>query len=177
MAMVIKTRGGDAATLGEAVRAEVRRVDPEMPVFGVETVDHIVAKSTGQRRFAATLLLLFSAFALALACVGLYAVIAYLVTQRTHEFGIRMALGAGRADVLRIVLGYGSRIALAGVAVGIVAAVPLARALQTLLYGVSPTDTLTFAAVALALAVVALAACYLPARRATRINPIEALRA
>ena len=176
MAMVIKTRGGDPASLGETIRAEVRRVDPEMPVYGIETLDHVVARSTGQRRFAATLLLLFSGFALVLACVGLYAVIAYLVAQRTHEFGIRIALGAGRGDVLRIVLGYGGRIAVAGVTLGIVAAVPLARGLEALLFGVSPTDLVTFGAVTLALALVTLVACYLPARRALKINPVEALR-
>jgi len=176
VAMIVKARGGDPATLGEAIRAEVRRVDPEMPVYGIETLDAVLAKSTGQRRFAATLLLLFSGFALMLACVGLYAVIAYLVAQRTHEFGIRMALGAGRADVLRIVIGYGGRIAIAGMALGIAAAVPLTRALEALLFGVSPTDVVTFAAVTVLLGVVAMVACYLPARRATRISPIEALR-
>jgi putative ABC transport system permease protein len=176
MSMVIKTRGGDPATLAEAIRADVRRVDPEMPVYAIETMDRLVGESVGQRRFAATLLMLFSVFALVLACVGVYGVIAYLVTQRTQEFGIRMALGAQRSDVMRIVLLYGGRIATAGIAIGLAAAVLLTRWLQTLLFEVSPTDAATFVGVPVALGMVALSACYLPARRAIRINPVEALR-
>jgi putative ABC transport system permease protein len=176
MAIVVKARGGNPAALGEAIRAEVRRVDPEMPVYGIQPLIDIVDASTGQRRFATTLLLVFSAFALVLACVGVYAVITYLVTQRTHEFGIRMALGARPADVLRIVLGYGSGIAAAGIGVGLAAALLLTRGLSALLFEVSATDTTTFVTVPAALALVTLLACYMPARRAIGIAPLEALR-
>lgn len=176
MALLIRTRGGDAATLADAIRREVRRVDPEMPVYGIEKLEAVVARSTGQRRFAATLLFCFAGFALVLAAVGLYAVIAYLVSQRTHEIGLRMALGARTSDVLRMVIAYGAGLAAAGIVIGLAAAVPLSRLLQSLLFGVSSTDPATFVALPLALCAVALLACYLPARRAIRINPIEALR-
>ena len=119
----------------------------------------------------------FAAMALVLACVGIYGVIAYSVLQRTQEFGIRMALGANGRDVLRLVLSQGSRLTFLGIGFGIIAALIVTRVMATLLYGVSATDPLTFTAVALFLAVVALAACYIPARRATRVDPIVALRA
>jgi len=176
MAIIVKTRGGNPATLGEAIRAEVRRVDPEMPVYGIQPMTTVVETSNGQRRFATTLILVFAGFAFALACVGVYAVIAYLVTQRTQEFGIRLALGAQRAHVFTIVLAHGGRIALSGIAVGLAGALLLTRGLGGLLYEVSPTDVMTFVTVPFALGVAALLACYLPARRAIGVNPVEALR-
>jgi putative ABC transport system permease protein len=162
--------------LGDAIRREVRRVDPDMPVYGLQPMTDVVNASMAPRRFAATLLWLFSAFALVLVCVGLYGVIAYLVTQRTREFGIRLALGAQRRDVLGIVLGYGTRVAAAGIVTGLAAAWPLTRGLQTLLYEVSPGDATTFVGVPLVLGAVAVVACYVPARRAMLINPTDALR-
>jgi len=147
-------------------------------VYGLLAVDEIVSRSLGPRRFAMTLLGTFAAFALVLASVGIYGVISHLVGQRTHEFGIRMALGARRADVLRVVLREGAKMALVGVAIGLGGAFGLTRLLETysMLFGVRATDPLTFAVVSLLLALVALAACYLPARRATKVDPMVALR-
>ena len=176
VALTIATEGGDPAAIAEAVRREVRRVDPDMPVYGIIPLDDVVAASAGQRRFAATLLMLFAGFALVLAAIGLYAVVAYLVAQRTHEIGLRMALGAQRGDVLRLVLGHGALLAAGGTAIGMGAAIPLGRLLRSLLYEVSPTDPLTFTLLPAVLCAVALLASYLPARRAIRINPIQALR-
>lgn len=122
------------------------------------------------------LLSVFAALALALACVGIYGVISYLVGQRTHEIGVRMALGAERSDVLRLVIGHGARMALIGVAIGIVTALGLTRLMANQLFGVSAHDPLTFAGVAMLLIIVAVAACYMPARRAMRVDPIIALR-
>jgi ABC-type antimicrobial peptide transport system permease subunit len=139
-------------------------------------MDQLLAGSLSRSRFTMLVLGVFAALALVLACVGIYGVIAYSVTQRIQEFGIRMALGANRHDVFRLVLGQGTRLTLLGIGLGIVAALIVTRLMATLLYGISATDPLTFAAVALLLALVALAACYIPARRATRVDPIVALR-
>jgi ABC-type antimicrobial peptide transport system permease subunit len=122
------------------------------------------------------LLGVFAALALVLACVGIYGVISYLVGQRTHEIGVRMALGAQQNDVLRLIIGHGARMALVGVAIGIVAAMGLTRLMANQLFGVSPHDPITFAGVAALLIIVAVAACYIPARRAMRVDPIIALR-
>jgi ABC-type antimicrobial peptide transport system permease subunit len=139
-------------------------------------MDHIIARSLASRRFAMILLAVFAALALVLASIGIYGVISYIAGQRTHEIGIRMALGAQRSHVLKIVLGQGARLALLGVVIGLAAAVGLTRLMTTILYGVSATDPLTFSAVAIVLALVALVACYIPARRAMRVDPIVALR-
>jgi putative ABC transport system permease protein len=135
-----------------------------------------LANSTAQRRFNMTLLAAFAALALALAVVGLYAVMSYTMELRTHEIGVRMALGAQGGDVLRMVVGQGMALALAGIGVGAACAFALTRAMQSLLFGVSASDPVTFAAVALLLAAVALLACLVPARRAARISPMTALR-
>ena len=139
-------------------------------------MNEVIAGTLADRRFLMILLQAFAGAALLLASLGLYGVISYLVGQRTHEIGIRMALGAQRRDVLRLVLNNGMKMALAGVAVGLIAALGLTRLLSTMLYGVSATDPVTFVVIALLLTMVALLACLLPARRATKVDPLVALR-
>jgi len=178
LAMAVRTRG-DAAALAAAVRREVRSVDPNEPIFAVRTMDAIVASAVAQRRFTMLLLALFASTALLLSAIGIYGVMAYFVSQRMHEFGVRMALGATSGDVIRLVLGQGIRLAAAGVTVGIAAALALLRATRPVaaqLYGVDAKDPMTFAALAGTLTMVALVACYVPARRAIRVDPIAALR-
>ena len=167
---------GDAAALAASVGAVVRSIDPSQPVFGVRNFDQVLDETLAGRRLALTLLGLFATLAAVLAAVGLYGVMAFSVTQRTHEIGIRMALGAQPGDVLRMVIRQGLTMALAGVAIGIGAALGLTRFLTSMLFEVNPTDPVTFVAVALGLAAVALVACYVPARRATRVEPVIALR-
>jgi putative ABC transport system permease protein len=175
LTLVVRAHG-DPAVLAELMRREVRAVDPNEPLFGVRTMQAVVAAAMAQRRFTMQLLALLAATALALSAIGIYGVMAYFVTQRTHEIGIRMALGAAPGDVLAMVLRQGARLAAAGVAAGIVGAFALTRAIGTLLFGVSPRDPLTFVTLSLVLSAVALVACYVPARRATRVDPIQALR-
>ena len=175
LTLVVRTTQ-DPAALGEAIRREVRAVDPNEPVFAVRTMDAVVAAAFAERRFTMVLLALFAATALVLSAIGIYGVMAYLVAQRTREIGIRIALGASRRDVLSMVLGQGVRLAAAGVAAGLLGAVVVTRAISTLLYAVSPRDPGTLAALSAALTAVALLACYIPARRATRVDPIRALR-
>jgi putative ABC transport system permease protein len=175
MTIVVRT-ANDPLALVPAVRNELRQMDPELPMAAISTMDQLLADSISRSRFTMLLLGIFACIALVLASVGIYGVIAYSVTQRTQEFGIRMALGANRRDVFRLVLGQGTRLALLGIGIGIIAALVVTRLMAKLLYGISATDPLTFAAVALLLALVALAACYIPARRATRVDPIIALR-
>ncbi|MGC9951326.1 MAG: FtsX-like permease family protein [Bryobacteraceae bacterium] len=139
-------------------------------------MDKIISDSLAARRFSMVLLGIFAALALTLSCVGIYGVLSYLAGQRTHEIGIRMALGAQRSDVLRLILGHGAKMALIGVAVGVVASLALTRLMDKLLFGVSAYDPLTFIAVACLLILVALAASYIPARRAMRVDPTVALR-
>jgi ABC-type antimicrobial peptide transport system permease subunit len=139
-------------------------------------MDSVIARSLASRGFVMILLGVFAALALVLASIGIYGVISYIAGQRRHEIGIRIALGAQRSHVLKIVLGQGARLVLLGVGIGLVAAVGLTRLMATILYGVSATDPLTFFAVAIVLTLVALVACYIPARRAMRIDPIVALR-
>ena len=154
----------------------IAEIDPREVVYDVQTMDDVVANSFAARRLSMILLAVFAALALLLACVGIYGVISYLVGQRTHEIGVRMALGAQRGDVLRLVIGQGAKMALIGVAIGIVAALALTRLMANQLFGVTAHDPLTFAGVAVLLIVVALAACYIPARRAMRVDPMVALR-
>ncbi len=175
MTFVVRTEK-DPLALVSAVRGELQQMDPEQPMAAISTMDQLLAGTLSRSRFTMLVLGVFAALALVLACVGIYGVIAYSVTQRTQEFGIRMALGANRRDVFRLVLGQGTRLTLLGIGIGIVAALVVTRLMATLLYGVSATDPLTFTAVALLLALVAVAACYIPARRATRVDPIVALR-
>jgi ABC-type antimicrobial peptide transport system permease subunit len=163
--------------LGEAVRREIQAEDPGLPVFGVRTMEDLVAAALAQRRFPAFLAGIFAVAALLLAGVGVYGVIAYSVRQRTREIGIRLALGAERRDVLKSVLGEGMTLALTGAAVGLVGTAALARLLAGLLYDVRPTDPLTYATALVVLVGVAFLACYGPARRATQVDPITALRA
>src|SRR5690348_1667862 len=167
---------GNPTSVIAAIRQVVRSMDKDLPLYGVNTVSEQVNESLMPERLIATLSALFGILALVLACIGLYGIIAYSVSRRTHEIGIRMALGAEKRDVLGMVVGQGLRLTLIGVAIGIAGAVALTRFLSTLLYGVKPTDPLTFAAVSLILIAVALAACYIPARRAAKVDPMVALR-
>jgi predicted permease len=175
LTLVVRTKN-DPVMLAESIRREVRAVDPNEPVFSVRTMDAVVASAMAERRFTMLLLALFAATALALSAIGIYGVMAYFVTQRTHEIGIRMALGASRRDVVVMVLNQGVRLAGAGVAAGVVGALLITRAIGALLFDVSPRDPWTLAALSATLTAVALLACYLPARRATRVDPIRALR-
>jgi predicted permease len=158
------------------VRASMKAFDPSLPNSEFTTLDQIVDDAVAPRRLITHLLGAFSSFALALASLGLYGVIAYSVSQRTQEIGIRLAIGAQRGDVLRLVVGEGFRMAGAGVAVGIITALALSRLLASLLFGVTTTDPLIFSISAGVLTLVALLACYIPARRAARVDPVVALR-
>jgi ABC-type antimicrobial peptide transport system permease subunit len=145
-------------------------------VFDAQTMNEIIADSLAERRFAMIFFGVFAALALLLSSLGIYGVVSYLTAQRTQEIGVRVALGAQRADVLRMILGQGIKMTALGVLIGLVAALGLTRLMSKLLFGVSASDPVTFTAVALLLALVALAACYLPARRAARLDPMAALR-
>jgi putative ABC transport system permease protein len=166
----------DPAALSASVRQAVKAVDPEVPLFAVRTLTEIVSDRTAQRRLAVMLITVFAAVALLLAAVGIYGVMSYAVAQRTQEIGIRMALGAERRDILRMVLRHGSLMAAAGVGLGLTVALGLARLITSLLFLVSATAPATFSVVPVVLIAVALLACYIPARRATRVDPLVALR-
>jgi putative ABC transport system permease protein len=168
---------GDPSLLVAGVRAAVREQDPALAVFGLEPLVETVSRSIAERRFTMLVLGLLAFVALFLAAIGVHGVLSYTVTQRTREIGIRLALGAPPSGVLRLVVGQGLILALTGTAIGLAAAFALTRSMGTLLFGVTPTDPLTIAVVPLALALVALAASYLPARRATMVDPVRALRA
>jgi len=175
MYFVLRSKG-DPMSLAPSLRHAVASVDPNEPVTRIETMDDVVDKLVAPRRFKLILLGSFALLAVVLGAVGLYGVMSYAVTQRTHEIGIRIALGAERNDVLKLVIGQGFKLTLAGVALGIVGALALTCFLSSLLYGVKPNDPLTFGAVALILVAVALLASYIPARRAARVDPMVALR-
>jgi putative ABC transport system permease protein len=174
MAMVIRT-AGDPAAFATTFRREVQALDKDQPVYSVQTYDDVVMNSLGTRRVSMQLFAVFACAALLLAAVGIYGVMAYSVTQRTQEIGIRMALGAQKSDVLGMVIRQGMTLSVIGVVVGLAGAFGLTRLIANLLFGVEATDPLTFVAIPLLLLFVALVACYLPARRAARLNPIKAL--
>jgi predicted permease len=171
--VVIRSHG---APPFEAIRRAAQTQNSQNVISSPQTMTEVISGSLAQRQFSMILLDAFAVVALLLASLGLYGVISYLVGQRTHELGIRLALGAQRKDVLRLVLNHGMKMALAGVALGLLAALGLTRLLGKLLYGVSPTDPITFAVIALVLTAVALLACLMPARRATKVDPLVALR-
>jgi predicted permease len=159
-----------------AIRAQVAGPTNDQPMYDVKSLEQMISESLSERRFAMFLLITFAATALLLASVGIYGVMSYSVTRRTHELGVRMALGATRGDILRLVLREGMVLAGSGMALGVIAALGLTRLLASLLYAVRPTDASTLVAVSLALGGVALVASYVPARRATRVEPVNALR-
>jgi putative ABC transport system permease protein len=177
MSVVLRTASDRPLGLLPSVRQTLREIDPTLPLFGTQSMADLVGESFWINRFLSRLLIAFSGLALALAAVGIASVVGYAVTQRTREIGIRMALGAQAADVLRLLLGQGMRLVLTGLVVGLVASLGLARVLTSQLYGVSWLDPVAPFASAGIFGAVALLACWLPARRATRINPVEALRA
>jgi putative ABC transport system permease protein len=172
---VVRTHGAPETEMG-AIRRAIGKINGQIVVYETATMNKIISNSLAARRFSMILLGIFAALALVLSCVGIYGVISCLAGQRTHEIGVRMALGAQRNDVLRLVLGHGAKMALIGVAAGIAASLALTRLMAKLLFGVSAYDPLTFLAVACLLVAVALAAAYIPARRAMRVDPMIALR-
>jgi putative ABC transport system permease protein len=175
MTIVIRTRG-DAAAVAPAARNVIRNLDREQAIGQVSTMEALLAKSIARARFSSTLLSVFSIVALVMAAVGIYGVMSYSVLQRTHEIGLRMALGAQKSDVLKLIVKQGVVLGLCGVAAGLAASYGLTRLIATLLFEVTATDKSTFAAVAVGLFLVTLIACFVPARRATKVDPMRALR-
>ena len=167
---------GDAARLSNTARQAVRDIDASLPTFSMTSLDDVVSESVAQRRFSMLLLILFGGVALFLAAVGLYGVVAYSVSQRTREIGLRLALGALPRDVLRMVIGGGMKLALIGVVIGVVGALLLSNLVASMLFQVEPSDPASYAGMALLLLVVAALACYFPARRAMKVDPIVALQ-
>ena len=175
LALVVRT-SSDPGALSEAVRDSVRSIDPDLPVYSIRTMEEVMSVSVGQQRFAMVLLGVFALIALVLSAVGIYGVMSYSVSQRTHEIGIRMALGARQGDVLQLIIKQGFILTFSGMAIGLIAAFAVTRFMSFLLFAVSPTDPLTFASITALLGAVAMLACYLPARKATRVDPMIALR-
>jgi predicted permease len=175
LAVVMRTAGSPGAQAG-AIRHAIGQIDSQAAVYAIVPMRRIISDRLASQRFSMILMAIFAGLALIMASVGIYGVVSYVTSQRTHEMGIRMALGAERSDVLKMVVGQGLKLALMGVAIGIAGSLALTRFLASLLYGVKPTDPLTFTAVSLVLIAVALLACYIPARRASKIDPMVALR-
>jgi len=175
MQIVLRTTG-DPLALSQTTRTAIWSLDRDLPIPRIETMKQILSENVAQRRLNMLLLGLFAMVALILAAVGIYGVMSYAVTQRTHEIGIRVALGAQTRDVLRLVVAHGMKLALAGVAIGLVTTFILTRLMASMLFGVSATDPITFAAIAGLLAGVALVACWIPAWRASKLDPMIALR-
>jgi putative ABC transport system permease protein len=173
MSVVWRSQGQSA----DMVRASLRSIDPGVPIAAIDSMDTLFDRSLGPRRFNVYLLGAFAAVSLALAAIGLFGVMAYLVSQRTREIGVRLALGATRGEVFRLILGRGLTLAVIGAIGGVGAALWLTRVMETLLFSVSRTDPVTFVAVPATLIAVSLIACYVPARRAMRVDPVIALRA
>jgi putative ABC transport system permease protein len=171
----IRTTADPTSAVGYA-RSAIKSVDPRLGVSEVATMEEVLSDSTSDRRLDMVLFCLLGGLASALATVGVYGVLAYSVSQRTHEIGVRMAIGAARGDVLRMVLSQGAKLAFGGVAIGVVVALAAARLMRSLLFEVTPVDPATFATAAAALILVTLAASYVPARRATAVSPMSALR-
>jgi putative ABC transport system permease protein len=174
---MVRAQSGDPAKLIPAIRQGLAAIDKDQPIHSFKLLEDSVTELSTDRRFSTQLLAAFAALAALLAALGIYGVMSYTVTQRTHEIGVRMALGAQRRDVIKLVVGRGLLWVLAGLLIGSLGAVMLTRYIQTLLFNVRPTDEITFVTVSLLLGAVALVACYLPARRATKVSPIIALRA
>jgi putative ABC transport system permease protein len=175
MFFVVRTQIEPGGLVG-SMREAVQDIDRAQPVTEVRTLQNVVSESVSQQRFNLTLLVMFGGLALLLSAAGIYGVTSYTVTQRTHEIGIRIAVGAKENDVLRLMMRQGMRPALIGLAIGLVSAVALTRLMKSLLFGVTATDPATFITLALLLMIVALLACYFPARRATKVDPMIALR-
>jgi putative ABC transport system permease protein len=175
MSLVVRS-SVEPSSLSASVRQVVNEIDKSVPVSNVKTMDHVVSESITQPRFNLFLLGLFGTVAMLLSAAGIYGVTAYTVTQRTHELGIRIALGAQVSDVLKIILGKGMAVIGVGLAIGLASAFALMRLLRSLLFGVGENDPLTFAVITGVLLLVALLACYIPARRATKVDPLTALR-
>ena len=175
MTLVIKTNGDPLDSVG-AVRSQILAIDPDLPVFKAESMEHIVSESVARPRFNMYLLGVFALIALMLSMIGIYGLMSYSVSQRTHEIGIRMAMGARAGDVIRMIVGQGMLLAGVGIGMGLVAALALTRVFSSFLFGVASTDPVTFGIVTLLLALVTLVAIYVPARRATRVDPLYALR-
>jgi putative ABC transport system permease protein len=175
MTIALRATSDPLALVG-AMRREVAAIDPDQPISNITTMSNLLAASVARTRFNFLVFSIFAAIALTLAAVGIYGVIAYSVSQRTHEIGIRLALGAQAADVLRLIIRQGMGLVLAGVGIGLAGALALTRLMKTLLFGVSATDPLTYIVITLLLAFFALLACWIPARRATKVDPLVALK-
>jgi putative ABC transport system permease protein len=175
MSFVARTQS-DPQSMGQSIKQQIWKVDSQLPITKVESMNEVAAGSFAARRFNMSLLTVFAGLALALSAIGIYGVMSYAVTQRTQEIGIRMALGANGSDVLKLVLRNGMTLVIIGVVIGLAGAIGLTRLMVTLLYGVTPTDALTIGVVSGVLIAVALLACFIPARRAAKVDPLVALR-